>query len=262
MILIGSTALKHWFPDAREPKDLDYIVPLENKYSDKAHGAELYWIPEFKELYQYCSEFENCYLIAPPNVLLTIKCAHSAWNVHWEKTMFDIGFLQRKGIEPIYPLWNILYKGFERIHGKKKAYLAKSNEDFFKDSVERRYVHDDLHLAMAYGERPLYELIKDDLSKAAVSEKLFLSLSPAEQLKLCREEIYVTALERYMIPKDFKYSRVAAYRGALKLLITSMTKGWFARFLILNYRVLRDADIDYVDKFRNVLEKGEIRLCQ
>jgi hypothetical protein len=268
-ILIGSRALKYWFPDARDPKDYDYIsnVANGNFHIEGCNGLkyEYYWIPEFECLYtdfrEYITEIGCESYVATPELLLTLKLSHANWNIHWEKTMFDIAYLQEKGVRHVIQLLSIFYQAFEKIHGKKKAYLAKSNDDFFKDNVNRRYVHDDLHLTVAYGERPLYESIKKDLSKAAVSVALFLQLPRESQLQLCREEIYVTALERFLIPRDFRMSKLAAYRAAAKQLVTSMSSGWFPRFIILNWLALQNPDIDYVAKFNTSLDKGFIRKC-
>jgi hypothetical protein len=269
-ILIGSNALKYWFPDARESNDYDYISDSAKDGNFHFIGFdgmkfEYYWLPTFEILYsdykEYIDEIGCESYVARPELLYTLKLSHAFFNVHWEKTMHDICFFQERNIQYIPNLLEILYKEFEKLHGKKKAYLAKSNDDFFNDNVNRMYVHDDLHLAVAYGERPLYESIKKDLSKAAVSVALFLQLPRESQLQLCREEIYVTALERFLIPRDFRMSKLAAYRAAAKQLVTSMSSGWFPRFIILNWLALQNPDIDYVAKFNTSLDKGFIRKC-
>jgi hypothetical protein len=56
-------------------------------------------------------------------------------------------------------------------------------------------------------------------------------------------------------------SKLAAYRAAAKQLVTSMSSGWFPRFIILNWLALQNPDIDYVAKFNTSLDKGFIRKC-
>lgn len=252
IMLIGSKAAKIHFPDfPREPHDTDYIS--ENEI-DKADC-------------HYCEGFEyilNKYPnqdVAPPEVLYTLKVSHAFWDIWWEKTMFDICFFQSKKVNLDEDLFKVLYKDWEKRHGKKKAYLKKSNEDFFIDSVQRTYIHDDIHKAIAYGNEPLYEKIKHDRSKAMTSYDLFLKLNDEEKLNLCREEIYVTALERILVPNEFQKHPFAAFKEAAKMLITSMTKGWFPKFIVENWLKIRTFKYDYVAKFKLKLENGEVRLC-
>lgn len=244
-VLIGSFAARHWFRDFREPgEDRDYLVEGKsgrdgtNEYHDCTKSAGLMWI------------FENCHNIAYAEDLYTLKLSHCFWDIHWVKTMHDIAFFQANYVKLNGGLFELLYKGWEEIHGSKRAMLAKSNEDFFDDAVERVYVHDDLHEAIAYGERPMYESVKNDKDKAMLSHDLFLNLSKEDQFKLCREEIYVTALERFLIPSNFTRSLLVAYRGACRLLLTSMTKGWFPKFIAANwYELCRPDDHDFVGLF-------------
>ena len=252
IMLIGSKAAKIHFPDfPREPHDTDYIS--ENEI-DK---ADCHYCEGFEYILKKYPNLD----VAPPEVLYTLKLSHAFWDVWWDKTMFDICFYQSKNISIDEELFAILYKDCEKRYGKKKAYLAKSNEDFFTDSVERIYVHDDIHEAIAYGNEPLYKKIKKDQSKASTSHDLFLALSDEEKLNLCREEIYVTALERILIPKDFHKHPFAAFKESAKMLITSMSKGWFPKFIVQNWLKIRDYKYDFVSKFKTKLNNGEVRLC-
>lgn len=245
-MLIGSKAARFHFPDyPREPKDTDYISDT------KIDASDTKWCPSFKFLMEkYPME------VPPANVLYTLKVSHSFWNIHWEKTIFDIQFFQSKSLKIDEELFHILYKDCELRYGSKQAYLNTSNDNFFKDGVTRKYVHDSIHEAMAFYERPLYESIKTDSAKALTSNQLFLNLSYEDKINLCLEEIYVTALERFLIPSDFSFNRYTAYSKACKLLITSMTKGWFAKFLVENYLdISKRKSYDYTLRFKNNLHK-------
>jgi hypothetical protein len=70
------------------------------------------------------------------------------------------------------------------------------------------------------------------------------ALSWADQIKLFREEIYATALERWMIPSDYRFSPAKAYFLALRKTITSLTKGVSSRFIIDNFDVFKHMPID------------------
>lgn len=248
-ILIGSQALRQHFENYREAKDTDYLIDGELPH-DRENRIEYYDVnrnPGLRVL------FDRTETIPTAQELYTLKLSHCFWdNIHWSKTMSDLFFLQKQNLKVDEQLFELLYQGWEVVHGTKRAYLKKKNEDFFKDSVKRQYVHDDIHRAVAYYDCPMFEKIKKDTSSAFISRKMFEALSFDDQLKVCREEIYVTALERFMIPNDFAYSRLTAYRGACKLLLTSMTKGWFPRFIAENWIVLnRCDDHDFVSLFQD-----------
>lgn len=252
-ILIGSTAARHWFPEFREPKDTDYISEQEITDTDSK------FCPSFKFLAEKYPQ-----PIAPPHVLYTLKVSHAFWDgPHWDKTMYDIRFFQYKGLKLDEELFKILYQDCEKRYGKKPAYLNKSNDEFFSDGVKRKYVHDDLHKAVAFYDAPLYERIKNDKEKALTSYGLFERLAHSDKLKLAQEEIFVTALERFLIPNDFHYVKKSAYMGAIKLLITSMTRGWFPKFLVENYLALTATpNYNFISKFNDALKKGKINDCK
>lgn len=248
--LIGSKALAYHFPDFyRKCKDYDYIV---NDNRTSTREVEYHWAksPGHEWILQQGP-------IASPEILLTIKMSHSFWDVHWEKTMDDILFLQRKKIEYIPELFEQLYQYWIFVHGEKKANLNKDNTTFFEDSVQRKYIHDDIHKVIAYYDEPLYTRIKTDKNKANVSHQLFLQLSKEDQLKLCREEIYVTALERFIIPH--KESSSKAYFFACKQLLISMTRGWFPKYIVENWHLLHRPVDNFVAKFNQRI--SGVRLC-
>lgn len=252
IMLIGSKAARIHFPDfPREPQDTDYISENE------VDNADCHYCESFEYIIK---KYPN-QSIAPPEVLYTLKISHSFWDIWWDKTMFDICFYQTKNVSFDDDLFKILYKDCEKRYGKKKAYLKKSNDDFFNDSVKRVYVHDDIHKAISYNDAPLYEKIKTDRSKAMVSYDLFSELCDEDKLNLCREEIFVTALERILIPIDFQKHPFAAFKEATKMLVTSMSRGWFPKFIITNWLKIRNYNCDYILKFKTKLKNGEIRLC-
>ena len=85
MLIFGSTALKYWFPDfKREPKDLDYISQTKPRPGTK--GVEYIW----EDSFQYVLENNVDPKYVDPAFLYTIKVAHAAWDVRWDKTMHDI----------------------------------------------------------------------------------------------------------------------------------------------------------------------------
>jgi hypothetical protein len=237
--LVGSRAIKHHFPEfPREPKDTDYLSP------EPIDGAETFWHPELEK-----AGFGE---IATVDELYTLKISHAFWNLHgtWNKHMGDIVFLWKKGAQFIPELFDILYPIWEERYGKKKANLNAKPEDFFNKNVHRVYDHDSIHRSIAYYDRPLYERILRDGHDVMVDRAKFEALPYEDKLKLVREEVYATALERQVIPSDYKYSPRAAYAWAMMKTVTSFSKGWFPLFIVTNYQNLFKPDVDYVKRHR------------
>jgi hypothetical protein len=225
MLIFGSRAAKHWFSDFRDPKrDMDLICP--GKHQTIAN-CEFHWVPSF----QYVLDRNVGSTHVDPDFLYTIKVSHAAWDIHWDKTMHDILFFQKKGCKLDKELYGMLVKEWEQIHGKKRVNLNKPNDYFFDDAVKRKYDHDSLHNLFAFYDEPLHNKIRPDLSKAMVSEEMFQSLSSEDQLKCALEEIYVVATERYLEKYPLKIAKIKATKN----LVTSMTKGFFNLYLIQNF---------------------------
>jgi len=251
-IIFGSTALKFWYPDLpRNPSDLDIISKEEMMSREVQH----YWFDGFEELVKLNNGSE--YLL--PDLLISLKAAHANWNIHWEKTMFDVQFLKGKGHKIDIPLYKHLVGVFRKIHGKESASLkGRTADQFFDDAVKRKYNHDDLHRWVAYYDKPLYESIQPDPTTVECAEVLFKKLSYEDQIKMAKEEIFVTALERFIIPK-LPYSQGRAYNASLKKFVTTMSKNWMSLFLIENFGELQyDKKDDYIGRFnknKNKIEK-------
>ena len=233
--LIGSTAIKHYFPDFREPKDIDYFTDDENSKGDNFYHPLL-------------SEWAFGDL-ATIDELYTIKVSHSFWelkNGSWNKHMFDILFLRDRGAQFIPELYSLLYKVWEDTHGKKKANLEQSPEDFFNKNVKRVYEHDSIHRSVAYYNEPMFNKILRDGHAVAVDKSKFENLSKKDKFKLIREEVFATALERRMIPSEYSENYRVAYSWALRKTIISFSKGWFPLYIVLNFKELRTPDHNYV----------------
>lgn len=75
----------------------------------------------------------------------------------------------------------------------------------------------------------------------------FDALTHEDKLKLVREEVYATALERILIPKNYEANRLFAYNYTLTQTITSYTKRRLVpKFILDNYNDLRKPDTDYI----------------
>lgn len=249
--LTGSRAVKHWFPDAREPKgDWDYhspskfVDPVELSYRNLAEPRDIF-IDSRLGAWKWGA-------IATPDELYTMKISHSFWEINgpgnWNKHAADIVFLSRKGCKFTRPLYDILLPIWKERYRKNPTDTTKSKADFFNDAVVRKYDHDSLHETVAYCDEPLYmsyladgETVKSDWSK-------FEALAFDAQLKAVREEVYATALERKLIPGNYRGSPGAAYYWALRRTATSLFKGEWALFLLLNLDTLTRPDCNYMQR--------------
>lgn len=254
--MVGSYALYQYFPNEIEnPKDIDFFVsdPDENvqeKLCKTSLRHEKFYHPN---LFQW--DWKD---VATLDELYTIKVSHSFWklkNNSWDKHMYYILFMQNKGAKLIPELYDLLYPIWEEIHGKKKANLEASPEEFFNKNVKRKYDHDSIHASVAYFDEPLFNEILRDNSEVAVSKKKFDNLSYDKKLKLVREEVYATALERRGIPSDYKENYRKSYSYALCQTITSFTKGWFPLFIVDNYYNLYKPDQNFYETHLNNTDK-------
>lgn len=244
MILIGSTAIKHWYPDfPREPKDEDYLV-IDAKRHTKKQGIEYLENPI---LLRYVNEFTE-YL--SPDLLATLKASHLCWNINWSKHMFDLQFLLKKGCKINPELFLKLYEYWNEYHGKnKRSNLKMSKEDFFDNAINyNESEHDGLHKIL--NPVPIYTLILKDGKEVELCEDKFTKLTHDQKLDLVREEVMVMAWERY---KDMNYKN--AYSRMIKKFIISHAPLFCLLFIFENYIELHKPKINYIKQIENGLQK-------
>lgn len=248
-VLIGSRAIKHWFPDFNRgaSSDWDFLASTHDRPDIPTTEKIDVFVDERIGLWPWAGQ----YPIANPDELYTIKISHSFWEINrnpenWNKHAYDIIFLERQGATFLRPLYDILRPIWKERHGRKEVNLNQTKEKFFGDNVQRKYDHDSLHETVMYHERPLYERLLKPGSEVDCSWDLFLQLDQADKIKLCREEIMVTALERILIPYDYKFSPRRAYHWSLRRTCTSLFKNEWALFVLLNLDELFVPDIDYL----------------
>lgn len=243
-LVIGSTAARHWFNDWRSPKDTDAFTD-DPGWGD---GADVFWDDRLYDLLGDDKRF------ATPSELWTIKYSHSFWdlpNGTWSKHMADMLELKRRGAELIPGWFDILYAIWETKHGKKQVDLTQESDEFFADAVKRTYDHDSLHYSVAYTPgRPIYETVLKDGKSVQMDMAKVWALPHDQIVRMFREEIYVTALERKVVPSGYRCSPGAAYQWALRRTITSLTRGKSARFIVDHFEEFRRPDIDYVKQHR------------
>lgn len=241
-ILIGSKAIKVHFPDfPREPGDVDfatdeYIFPTGK--TENGQRWEYYPIPPILEANRFSSSS-----LATRNQLYTLKVSHAFWNIHWDKTMFDIVWLQKNGCELDMKLFWKLYRHWTAQHGvMPRANLDMPVDEFFDNGIMDGHAHDGYHFKIK--NPPTYTKILIDPKGVAVSEDGFFELSHEDKLEIVREECYVMAYERGVRQgtKDYR----DAYRDQLKAWILHHGPTVrMALWAIQNFDELRKPVINY-----------------
>src|SRR3954468_1245860 len=122
ILMIGSSAARVWFPDWRQPKDLDV-------FSDEviAGKADVFWDDR---LYSLLGECERA---ATRDELYTIKYSHIFWdlpNGSWSKHMCDLMKLRAAGAQLIPEWFDTLYAIWTDVHGAKQCDLTMESNDF------------------------------------------------------------------------------------------------------------------------------------
>lgn len=226
-----------------DPTDIDFIddgTELTNYHDDPENficsdfthlKREYFWTDAF----EYLRENNPHKVIIDPVLLYTIKVSHAMYDINWQKHMMHIAYLKKSGCYVDEEFYKLLVDDWKKkpTHNRPTVTLNKPISEFFStDMVARAMDHDELHDLIKFKDEPLFMKIQPDHSVATCSKESFDKLNYDDQILLCLEEIYVTAMERYIIPNNI-YWRLAKF-NAFKHLITSMTSGWYNRFLIEN----------------------------
>lgn len=226
--LIGSRALKHWYPDLnREPKDIDYAVSL-----DKVPSETLLCGNKVENLYNPVFDKFEDNNIATPEQLLALKVSHLFWDTNWDKHMYDVQFLLDKGISFNLELYKEFREFFEGYLPKvRRSELEQTKEDFFTNSVNNDVdEHDKLHLLLA--EVPAYTKILKDGQEVEVDFDKFEFLTFEEKMDVVIEENLVMNFERY----SGKIPWYSAYHIQLKQNIMKHYPEPIALFAVFNYK--------------------------
>lgn len=242
-MIIGSLAMKYWYPDFnREPKDCDVI---KNGYSGEINSdlrKEYLENPVLVEHYK--NKLGYCPYFIGKEELLTLKASHLFWNYNWEKHMFDVQFLLKKGCKINVNLFYKLYDYWNVYHSKnKRSDLKMNSTEFFSNAIKFPYEHDYVHEVLA--KHPLLfgvpTYTKVLIGEVEVSEDLFNELSFAEKCSLVTEEVMLMATERFA---HMHYKR--AYATMLKKFIISHAPLWEAIFIIENFIFLHKPPFNYI----------------
>jgi hypothetical protein len=231
--LFGSSLIKHYFSDFRNPRDVDFVT---NSYKE----VEAFSTNENEEI--YCIPFLPDRMLTSHEIY-TVKVSHAIYDINWKKHISDIRFLQLKHQKIDLKLLNDLREFWLTIHTAKKYTRVDFNipaEDFFKDNVQRKIPHDELHLLIknppayfeiAEGIIPIESKFNDSRNKDAI----------------VLEEAYVIGLERF---NHTNYRD--AYINAQQALVTRLHPIFIADYVIENWHRFYTAPQEYQKLFERL----------
>jgi hypothetical protein len=173
MLLIGSRATQFHFPDARTPKDYDFIGTRSEvnaflckfswkdtsshekkrrarvKIGSNYHSFEFDLVDSYpssklildneKTKLVYDNYLKTSYYVASPLTLFLLKRSHITFNIHWWKNIYDYLFLKNKIGNIAWENWQIeayelrFKEILNRTH-RKVMNFDLDNSDFFKKS--------------------------------------------------------------------------------------------------------------------------------
>jgi hypothetical protein len=256
MLIIGSEALAHnkIIYQGREVRDLDIIGTLsemkvfisQHKVLSSYPSSSTSYVIKTKEkgiveweiafqdssgykLLLLCDAMEGVHY-AKQDVLYTLKMSHrfKKDSPHFYKTMEDILYLRNIGCRIFNKDWFLLREKETYDYSHPKLNVGK--KDFFKvdEGVPYIYDHDTLHLAVAVDKHsPAYNKFKPDTEEVLCCEEMFYKAPYEVKLLSVVEESMVLALERSLVPLEFKPNPDKMFKCALMKVCTSITSGWW-----------------------------------
>lgn len=284
MLIIGSQALRHHgIQLSRKTFDTDVICTYdEYKTWVKEHDPiEAYPLNDNKMIAKEKSghmwEFDIAWgegsssdLIlqkedndyASMNMLFLIKSSHKyAKQKFFWKTLHDYHLMKNQGA--IIPKgWKPILKLREKetYNGKKTPRLNVDAKEFFNDTVEYDYIHDDIHEAIKNLAKPAYQYYMVDDAEVLSCRQKFFACDEHIRLYGALEEIEVLALERYIIKNDYKPNPVEAFQIAFYRAMLGIVGNWFRFYIYSNWPKLKEMfNPNYVDKFKLALNAGKVR---
>lgn len=215
-------------------------------------------------MHTYFNEQLNCdVLVATPNLCYTLKMSHRFLrnNPFFEKTWNDIQWLRKNGCEITSELSTWYTQREKETYDYSHPSLKQNKKDFFDTpGVVYTYDHDSIHQAIKLYDKPAYTYFKDDEAEVYCSKSKFEPCPHHIKLASVMEESYVLALERCLVPFDFKTPPNVAFKMALQKVCTSITSGWWRAWAWEHYQeALNNYSDDYVVKFKRGLETGIIK---
>ena len=304
MLVVGSKALKYNFPQLDKiPNDTDVIgskdeaqmlieklSPSSIKEGDgiiSLFGIQntdnIFDTKNVEVLLTNGSIAHNLYVekekaikgikFASPETLFSLKKSHIHFPLKFKKHINDYCFLCEKlnHIDVLKDITKIAFSETEDRLGKLKTpSLMKSTKNFFGQStnfVKSYFIHDEMHIAMAHYDEPLYNRMLESKDSVKCLKSLWDNFSYEDKCKCVLEEAYVIALERKVLPSIFGaqkfFTSIESIEWALMRICTTLCSGWFRQFATDNYvKIYEMYNRNYVEDFLTKYRDGLIKKIQ
>lgn len=198
------------------------------------------------------------------DVLFALKASHKYLknSPHFWKTAIDYHRMKDMGAT-IRPELTEFFKLREKetySYGHPKLNVDKKS--FFSDEHGVKYIwdHDDIHKAIAIGERPAYTYYAKDGEEVKSDKEKFFALPEEVRLNGVIEEACTLAVERSLVPFPGAMAPKQAWIFALSKVASSITSGWFRAYAYENiFRVVKMYREDYFDRFNAAVEAGKVK---
>lgn len=266
-VLIGSRALNYWNPELKINESTDYDV-----ISYTAHaGCEVH-NPDFLNNKEICKYRTSKQVELPDGRkafvmsmlgLAIIKRSHLWRDLSFDKhiTMYhkyNLGKALKECLDKKIVVSDLTLRTTltQQEFPQGNPNLMQSKEDFFDDAVAKKYEHDYLHELVAFYDKPLYTRMLRSQELAWCEKDKWLNFTHEDKVKCIAEETFVIALERFMIPNNWKHPSKLAYMKALKKVCTTLCSGWFRDYAINYYpEILLQYNQALFDKVKSNLKE-------
>lgn len=241
-LLIGSRALAFWSPELKLKDSTDYDVisdePIEGTEWHDPKCLDNYIMERYaSDIFTYING-HKVYVVNMKGLAI-IKRSHLWRNLNFQK---HITQFHKYGLYEQYcnfsssEITDYLIREVltEEKFPLPNPPLNKTKDEFFDDGIYRRYDHDYLHKLVACYKKPLYRKLQTSEDEVKCHGDKWEFLTHVMKLECVAEEVYVTALERF-ICVDNPIAHKLAYIKSLDKVCTTMCSGWFRDFAIDNY---------------------------
>ena len=210
MNIFGSTLIKKYFPDFRNPNDIDWVTNDESEMEKTIAGKEEYYFMPFAPSREMTAD-----------EIYTVKASHAIYDINWKKTMSDIRFLQMKGCKIVPSFFAELREYWTQVHGEQKRTDFEVDPGrFFEDRVRRKISHDEAHEML--NPSPTYKKFVPE-GGVSPSPEMFFGLPEQDQIDALFEEAFVIGIERHSHLPD-----MAAYGAGQQHMVTKLHPIWLA----------------------------------
>jgi hypothetical protein len=249
-ILIGSRALALWFGTNLVPinEATDYdVITYDNLDlpNFERHDPDILFNHEVERYISSSSVMVNGIKLklVNPIGLAIIKRSHLWRNLgfgkhitHYHKLLKDFHDFDQQDMEVL----NRRIEATKIMFPQGNPSLKQSKEDFFDDYVTKKYDHDYIHELAAFENEPIYVKLLSNTESVWCDVGKWDMLTFSQKCMAVCEETMVIAIERFIVPNDWKYPPKKAYFQALEKVCTTLTSGWFRDFAIDNYPMIVD----------------------